>query len=453
MVDESNLRIRAKEYVQAAIDFLGSRVPKGLPETIPGFRQWVRSDNVFNQREVEIPYWSPMSRGVRPLIQLVHALSEYKLYVQVLKENALTAQYIGVVATGLGGRGVTVDELADRLLWGLVESRKGFEFSTAEFDTLWINFIADLERESLSFLAVAPLPGFTVDVGSISLGPNFEIAKLKDTELTQCLGVSIYPGVDVAGTVFVSNNGLRQRFSEAKLFRSATAQESQAVSNASHTRTERFLQVLHALRLFKRGTISIPGIATFPEHWPWIGGVYGMHLEHGNIRNNSYHLADDEREHFIKLWGALNRPRIKPFLDTAIRRFGYAGERHRPEDRLVDLMISAESLFLSDTAEAKDRGELRFRLALRAAFFTELDGFERKELFQFARNAYDARSAVVHGGLPENDVLKLPKKGKVTFREFVDFAEDFLRASLKKAVKTQPFKDRSLVDWDSLILS
>jgi hypothetical protein len=31
---------------------------------------------------------------------------------------------------------------------------------------------------------------------------------------------------------------------------------------------------------------------------------------------------------------------------TALRRFGFAAERSRPEDRIIDLMIAAEALFL-----------------------------------------------------------------------------------------------------------
>jgi hypothetical protein len=115
-------------------------------------------------------------------------------------------------------------------------------------------------------------------------------------------------------------------------------------------------------------------------------------------------------------------------------------------------MISAESLFLSDSGEARERGELTFRLALRAAFFVRLDGYGRKELFRFMRDAYHARSAVVHGGLPEADRLRLPQKGKVSLREFVDFTEEVLRAALNKAAETLPASQTTLADWDSLIL-
>jgi hypothetical protein len=278
-----------KEYVQAATGFLAERVRKAAPETVIGFREWTRSGNVFVTSDIEIPYWSPMSRGVRPLLGLVHALPEYKLYVQALQVDTVAARHIGIVGTARGGRSVTVEELADRLLWIMVASRGGFEFDTREFDRLWQSFIADFQRESVSFVTVAPLPGFTSDVDSISLGPDFEIAKLEDAELSQCLRISIYPGVDLGGVIFEGNYGLRRRFSEEKYFGDVPAEKAQGAVEAFNAMTDSF--------------------------------------------SHSYDLSGADRERFVNLWKALNGPHMKPFLDAAIRRFAYAGERHRPEDR------------------------------------------------------------------------------------------------------------------------
>jgi len=47
-------------------------------------------------------------------------------------------------------------------------------------------------------------------------------------------------------------------------------------------------------------------------------------------------------------------------MEGALRRFNFAAERTLPEDAIVDLMIAAETLFLSEAAPV-DRGELRYR--------------------------------------------------------------------------------------------
>jgi putative transposase len=90
------------------------------------------------------------------------------------------------------------------------------------------------------------------------------------------------------------------------------------------------------------------------------------------------------------------------FPPCAVKRFSYASERDRPDDRLVDLMIAAESLFLCSEDDPANRGELRYRLALRAAFFIDSRDYSRREVFNHMRKAYDNRSAIVHGSGDKN---------------------------------------------------
>lgn len=120
------------------------------------------------------------------------------------------------------------------------------------------------------------------------------------------------------------------------------------------------------------------------------------------------------------------------------------------EDALADLVIAMESLFLSDAGEAKERGELRYRLAQRLAFFSANGSYSRRELFGFMKKAYDVRSALVHGGTPSADDLKVPKEGKVSLQRFVEISEEFFRQAFQKAIH-QPGKGSALADWDSMI--
>jgi hypothetical protein len=63
------------------------------------------------------------------------------------------------------------------------------------------------------------------------------------------------------------------------------------------------------------------------------------------------------------------------------------------EDKLIDLVISLEALFSPGR-----EGELRFRIAQRGALLLGTDVAERHRMFTLLRRAYDARSALVHGG-------------------------------------------------------
>ena len=94
--------------------------------------------------------------------------------------------------------------------------------------------------------------------------------------------------------------------------------------------------------------------------------------------------------------------------------------------RVLDLMIAAESLFLSETDE-KYRGELRFRLATRAAFLLGTTPAERVRLFKFLGRAYVARSVIVHGGVLSQEGLRRLNGVSGSVHEFADDLEGALR--------------------------
>jgi hypothetical protein len=104
-------------------------------------------------------------------------------------------------------------------------------------------------------------------------------------------------------------------------------------------------------------------------------------------------------------------------LEIALGRFNssYSGGL---EDRLIDQMIALESLYLGDSQE------LRYKLALRAAFLLAKGGKERTQVLKRLRKAYDARSRVVHGQGPPNNQMEL-----------VEYTEEYLRQSIRKFLK------------------
>ncbi len=119
-----------------------------------------------------------------------------------------------------------------------------------------------------------------------------------------------------------------------------------------------------------------------------------------------------------------------------MRRFSYACERERDDDRIVDLMIAAESLFLSDSGGEKDRGEIRFRLALRSAYFVESPAYTRRQIFNHMKAAYDLRSAIVHGdGRLSAKRLKDPRGTPVALPAFCSATAELLRIALKGAIE------------------
>ena len=135
---------------------------------------------------------------------------------------------------------------------------------------------------------------------------------------------------------------------------------------------------------------------------------------------------------------------------TAIRRFGYAHERYRSEDKIVDLLVAAEALLLSDGSYT---GEVKYRLAHRAALFLAEADEVRRIVFKRMGVAYDLRSKLAHGG---SYTKKLPEKsdgGIFTLDEFVWQIQDYIRLAILKAVNltSQPNALFELVNWDDFL--
>jgi len=115
-----------------------------------------------------------------------------------------------------------------------------------------------------------------------------------------------------------------------------------------------------------------------------------------------------------------------------MRRFNAASDRVSLEDAVVDYIIAAEALFLRDVGSPDDRGELGYRLALRAGVLLEGGDRSRRNTVQFMRRAYDLRSVIAHGGPPPS-VVKIAGD-EVTISRFVDELGSLMRAALTKAV-------------------
>ena len=87
-------------------------------------------------------------------------------------------------------------------------------------------------------------------------------------------------------------------------------------------------------------------------------------------------------------------------------RLNRAMRRTTPVDSFIDLGIALESLYLADMDD--DRGELTFRLRVRAARFLRMATEDRGTVFDIVRDIYGARSAAVHTGKVDTTVRGRP---------------------------------------------
>ena len=447
------LRQAFLEYTEAAIQELQRICPERASDVLHGLDEWRRdSDGVFRLHDREDPYWVQCIRTHR---NLLHSLPEYTRLVALLRNDTDIAMQIDtLVGTTSMARRVDVDEIADHLLFAVPREAGALRFDEAVFDRILGEFECDLRRNRVGYTLLVPLLGVSLDQAPIKLASGLEIDVMKDEEIVTCLGVGLLPDQLGMRRMRLSKQevGLRITYDLDRHIGELTLPVPQP--NTQQEAVERAMAVLRALRVFKEGRVTIPGFVHFSTSWPVAGGASFTFANQGPMPwFNKYELSRQDCRALIDFWRQFEVVTQKGALANAVRRFSYASERGRPDDQLIDLMIAAESLFLSDAGSPEDRGELRYRLALRAAFFIDSQEYSRREIYSHMRRAYGARSTIVHGS-EEVAVrtLKSPKGKATSLDEFTRLTERIMRAALQKAVRLAKPGSGMVIDWEGLIM-
>ncbi|TMI67704.1 MAG: hypothetical protein E6H09_23880 [Bacteroidetes bacterium] len=166
-------------------------------------------------------------------------------------------------------------------------------------------------------------------------------------------------------------------------------------------------------------------------------------------------LSNDYKDALINLWTKFNSENVlsRKRIITAARRFSLAHERHDWEDRIIDLLIAGEALFLSEQNE----GELTHRLRLHAALFLSSESADRKRIFDDMGLAYGLRSGIVHGSadltkrIRKIEDLEVGQFGdEYRLREFIFRIQEYIRLSIFRMVMlaSENPDQHPLVDWE-----
>ena len=114
-----------------------------------------------------------------------------------------------------------------------------------------------------------------------------------------------------------------------------------------------------------------------------------------------------------------------------------------PADRMIDLGIALESLYLNDGGP---QGELKFRLAIRAAWHLGKDPAHRAKLMEEFKDIYDWRSRAVHAGELDSKRDKAASD-PVKRDEFIKRAQELCSESIRTIIR-----EGNMPDWNAIVL-
>ena len=329
-------------------------------------------------------------------------------------------------------------------------------------------------RERASVLII-PLPGLTSPLFPYELDDGIVIGPLDDDEINASAQTGVlqppFPGMpylDASDCV-----GIRINVPQVALalgpneFDDEFREKQQAQITLESERPHKFGDkspwraadltddVLFVLRLHRPETITTRGsVLLNPSHMGSSMSWMNRSAPHGFFRTG--YVLDTETARAVKeTWTALKsnagKRRSLPLL--CVRRFNAAIDRGSLDDSIIDHLICAEALFLKDAGSPEDRGELGYRLALRAAYLLEDDVEKKTSVYRFVKKAYGLRSAVAHGSnLPRT--VDLPSRPDIPIHEFISELSDLMRRFLKRAIElygTDP-SFATAEYWDRVIL-
>ena len=189
------------------------------------------------------------------------------------------------------------------------------------------------------------------------------------------------------------------------------------------------------------------------RHWPFLAEDKLFNLESMGVSRTQYpshppfgmpnplsSLQIDEVKHLYEL--LVNRDSgILKKLKIPIDRWQKSKRDRDPVDKMIDLGIGFESLYLQDT-----RDELTFKLGVRASWYLGKDKGHRKKLLAEFKEIYKCRSTGVHDGKLKSSVTIEGKS--VPISEFIERSQDLCRNSIIKILEDGKFPD----DWNNVIL-
>ncbi len=151
----------------------------------------------------------------------------------------------------------------------------------------------------------------------------------------------------------------------------------------------------------------------------WNSGVTTASIEEQKIR----HPSEDKLKSILLAMAG----KKETSAGVAISRWCKSKEAFRTlPDRFIDLRVALEALFLRNF-DYKNRGEMKFRLALFAAWYIGANFAERKQIRQTLGDSYDVASRAVHGApLPRdgNNWALLSKSQELCRRGILKFLDE-----------------------------
>lgn len=323
--------------------------------------------------------------------------------------------------------------LVEHLLEPMIVTGRTYDFDEAVFDRHFARLDVGLRADTIRFVEFVPLNGFTSSMADIALADGVVLRPMTDRQISRAIQVLAVPAEFSGGP----NSVQVSRFHQWAVMREQdypVRSYKQGMPEQPHgpdfPRLEEPAQTLvTALRVVCGGSV----VATRPIHAPHDddfpptaeGSAALSAMVAADIGRPTRLLTDDQVDAVRGVYEMLATPAVREdrSLQVALRRFVFAGSKARPEDRLIDLVICCEALFLKRHGiKGRQKGAPAAANAGRLLAGDPVLGVEREEVEELVEAAYRRRNREVHGDHPVREPMTL--LGGATTEDLARFVED-----------------------------
>lgn len=361
----------------------------------------------------------------------LRALPEYGRCLDLIAGDPVVAVHLNrfVGTSVMGGAHFSAPQLLESIVPPGAYPRD-LVFDDGIFKSLYEQFERVLYEDSFRCEAIAPLQGLFIDVPEIKFSDDLEISQLTVEEEKQLHVMEVVRRYGARWTDRLY--AVRAKSTLPKVIvrdQSEIPEEEKARDEAKQSEARaRVEELIHTLRVFKGGTLHYGGVIQVARSWPF-GGAINISGKPLEPVYGIYPLNEPEDVSGLKkLWDEVQSTGVKnhKFLAVAMRRFSYGCERHRIEDKLIDLMIAAEAFTQAQGEKGKGKhiAEKVSSVAPRC---------DRMKVKTHMRKSYQLRNSIMHDG----DVkARLTEYGLTAedLPSFVSLTEQYLRDALRQTI-------------------
>ncbi|HMM78413.1 MAG TPA: HEPN domain-containing protein [Pyrinomonadaceae bacterium] len=431
------LRDCIESYVRAAIDLIaegkGTKYPYDDWSAAPEF------PFIFSKTELkELPAYRHCLESLQADEIIIHQLNNM---VGINSRRSRTSDVEGLM--------VRLPHL------GVYRNR--IRFNEEHFETEYAAFESAFYEDSFVYEAIAPLQG-PVFAESIKLESEVEICRLNQFDLSPLTKNDMDEDSIIFGNALWA---IKTQYRIPKVIGDEVPIETDKTKEDESRRDQAndvLDRVLACLRLLGVPNAYPQVLLHRTKSWLF-HDVREYSTRHRPSTQFSWELDADFTRTCTEFWAKLQSQIVQRhhLIIQAIKRFNYAHERHDWEDKIVDLLIAAEAIFLSQSGGS---GELSYRLKLNAAMFLASDARSRKQVFDDMDRAYSLRSKIVHGADYTEIKKEIEKKEAVglgeeyKFDQFIFRIQGYIQTAIHRMIDiaSTTSKGDMLVKWNSLIL-